>query len=150
MKNSSERLQELDVLRGLAALSVVCYHYTTRYIEYFAPPEPTLFDFPWGQYGIQFFFIISGFVILMTLEKTQRPLDFVVSRFSRLYPAYWAACILTFTLVKLFPLHIPGREISFMDALINMSMLQNWFDIKNVDPVYWTLAVELSFYVAMF
>ena len=107
LKRPSDRLQELDVLRGLAALSVLCYHYTTHYKDLFSPSGPVLFNFAWGNCGVQIFFIISGFVILMTLEKTQRPMDFIVSRFSRLYPCYWAAVILTFIAVKLFPVHLP-------------------------------------------
>jgi peptidoglycan/LPS O-acetylase OafA/YrhL len=148
MKNSSDRLLELDVLRGLAAFSVLCFHYTTKFTDFFSPPTPTLFKFPFGFYGVGLFFMISGFVILMTLEKTERPLDFIVSRFSRLYPCYWAAIITTFTVVNVF--HLPGRESSLPQAIINMSMLQDWFGIKEVDGAYWTLTIELSFYLLMF
>ena len=93
--------------------------------------------------------MISGFVILMTLEHTERPLDFIVSRFSKLYPCYWAAIMLTFCVVRVYHLP-PNLETSPKETLINMSMLQTWFDIKSVDGVYWTLPIELSFYVAMF
>ena len=41
------------------------------------------------------FFIISGFVTFMALERTTRPLDFLVSRYPRLFPAYWVAVALT-------------------------------------------------------
>ena len=51
-------------------------------------------------------------------------------------------------MLKLFPLS--GREVSLREALINLSMLQDWFGVKNVDGVYWTLTVELSFYVVMY
>jgi len=147
MKNSSNRLLELDVLRGLAALGVLCFHFTTRYTELFSPQTPALFRFPYGQNGVQLFFMISGFVIFMTLDKTKRPLDFIVSRFSRLYPCYWVAIILTFTIIRVF--NLPGRETSLTQAAINMSMFQDWFHIKRVDTVYWTLTVELSFYLVM-
>ncbi len=147
IKKAQERILELDVLRGLAAFSVLCFHYTTDYTVNYLPATPTLFQFPWGCWGVQLFFMISGFVIFMTLEKTKTLLDFVVSRFSRLYPCYWAAVILTFSAVSFF--HLPGREISFHDALINTSMLQDWFGASRVDNVYWTLTVELSFYIVM-
>lgn len=148
MKNSSGRFLELDILRGLAAFSVLCFHYTSKFTASFSPPTPPLFKFSLGFYGVGLFFMISGFVILMTLEKTERPLDFIISRFSRLYPCYWAAIILTFTIVSIF--HLPGRETSLSQAVINMSMLQDWFGIKEVDGAYWTLAIELSFYLLMF
>jgi len=147
-KNSSDRFLELDVLRGLAALGVLSYHYTTRYTELFSPASPPLFKFPLGMYGVQLFFMISGFVIFMTLGKTKRPLDFIVSRFSRLYPCYWVAIILTFTVIRI--LHLPGREASLTDAGINFSMLQDWWSVRSVDGVYWTLPIELSFYILMF
>jgi len=147
IKKPLDRILELDVLRGLAAFSVVCFHYTTDYTVNYAPATPTLFQFPWGCYGVQLFFMISGFVIFMTLEKTVTLLDFIVSRFSRLYPCYWSAVVLTFLAISFF--HLSGREVSFHQALVNMSMLQDWFGVTRVDNVYWTLTVELSFYIVM-
>ena len=74
---------------------VVIYHYTTKYQELYGHTGSTLIDLRAGRNGVQLFFAISGFVIFMTLERTKKPLDFIVSRFSRLYPAYWAALLLT-------------------------------------------------------
>ena len=68
--SGNRRLVEVDALRGLAALAVVLFHYTTRFTELFAPNPPPTFSFPDGHYGVNLFFIISGFVIFMTLEKT--------------------------------------------------------------------------------
>ena len=81
------RLQELDALRGLAALVVVLFHYTSRYDVVFGHNSAPLVSAPWGHFGVNLFFGISGFVIFMTLGRTQTPADFIVSRFSRLYPA---------------------------------------------------------------
>ena len=148
-KSNPQRILELDVLRGLAALAVVCVHFTTTYTMEYFPPYPTLFDFSAGCYGVHLFFMISGFVIFMTLEKTKRPFDFVVSRFSRLYPSYWVAVILTFTLVKIFQLPLVLGQVSIKEALVNLTMFHEWFNMHNVDRVYWTLTVELSFYILM-
>ena len=84
----------------------------------------------------------------MTLDKTAHAVDFVVARFSRLYPAYWFAVIITFAVVYSF--HLPGREVDIQSALLNLTMIQKWLRVGNVDGVYWTLAVELSFYVVMY
>jgi peptidoglycan/LPS O-acetylase OafA/YrhL len=142
------RLGELDALRGLAALSVVFFHYTVRYQELYplAPAMP--FQVRWGSYGVDFFFAISGFVILMTLERCKRPVDFLVSRFSRLYPAYWAAVIITFLVVAVWSL--PGRQVTPGQALCNLTMLQEMAGVPHVDGVYWSLQVELLFYAWMF
>lgn len=145
---SSQRLIEIDALRGLAALAVVLFHYTTRFTELFDPaPLPTI-SFPIGHYGVNLFFIISGFVIFMTLERTSRPMDFVVSRFSRLFPAYWVAIILTFLITHL--LGLPGKLVDVATACGNLIMIHGLLRIPHVDGVYWTLEVEMLFYCGMF
>ena len=84
----SGRVLELDALRGLAALAVVFYHYTTRFDQLFGHTFPLPWSVSWGHYGVDLFFMLSGFVILMTLERTSDSWKFAWGRFSRLYPAY--------------------------------------------------------------
>lgn len=142
------RIAGLDALRGLAALAVLVGHYTSNYHRLYGHGDQLLFHFPWAGYGVLLFFMISGFVILMTAERAARPADFAWARFSRLYPAYWTAIGITFAVVSLFGL--PGREPSPRLALANLTMVQNLFGIGNVDAVYWTLHVELYFYALVF
>jgi len=144
----NQRYSELDAIRGIAALMVVVYHYTARYGEIYGYSIEPVFSFELGKFGVQLFFIVSGFVIFLTLDKTVHAVDFIVSRLSRLYPAYWVAVILTFSVVYFFSL--PGREVEASSALVNLTMFQKWFSVPNVDGVYWTLAVELSFYLIMY
>lgn len=141
---AARRLTEIDSLRGIAAMLVVLFHYTTRYDELFGHSSAAAAALPWGYLGVNLFFMISGFVIFMTLEKTRQSLDFVVSRFSRLYPAYWAAVILTFLVTHW--LGLPGKMVGGQAALLNLSMVHSFFNIPNVDGVYWTLEIELIFY----
>jgi peptidoglycan/LPS O-acetylase OafA/YrhL len=143
----AQRLGELDVLRGLAAFAVMIFHYTVRYHELFAPGGPVLHGSSLGENAVHLFFMISGFVIFMTLSKTRTALDFVVSRFSRLFPVYWVAVLLTFTVVSVSPL--PGRTPTLTQLIVNLTMLQKWLHFPEVDGVYWTLAIELSFYAIM-
>ena len=145
--SANNRLVELDALRGIAAILVVAFHYSTRYQAIYGHPAALWFDVPWGYLGVDLFFIISGFVIFMTLKRTTDTRDFLVSRFSRLFPGYWFALICTFAIVLFFSL--PGREVSVFNAVINFSMFQYWLKIPHVDSVYWTLSLELSFYVIM-
>lgn len=146
--SNSKRLHELDVIRGIAALSIVLFHYTTRYHKIYGHSETLFIKFPYGIYGIELFFILSGFVIFFTMERTKSVSDYVVGRFSRLYPAYWTAVLVTFMVVALVGL--PGRQVGLSDALINLTMLQSFFEVPHVDGSYWTLARELSFYTIMF
>ncbi len=89
--------------------------------------------------------MLSGFVMLMTLERTQRVGDFVVARFSRLYPAFWCGVALTFAVVSFS--RLPGRVVSLEEAIGNLTMLH--LHTRDVDPVYWTLKCELQFYIVM-
>lgn len=140
---SSHRLRELDALRGIATVLVLLFHYTVRYQQLFGDVPPAL-RFTQGGLGVQLFFGISGFVILMTLERCRTAGQFVLARFSRLYPAYWVAVLFTFTVVSLFPLN--GRTVSWPQLLVNLTMLQEFVHVPSVDGVYWSLAAELAFY----
>ncbi|MCM2335320.1 MAG: acyltransferase family protein, partial [Pseudomonas sp.] len=117
MQSSTGRVVELDALRGLAALAVVAFHYTTHYQAQVGHAQPLGFGFPFGNYGVHLFFLISGFVIFMTLERTRSPLDFVVSRFSRLFPAYWAAMAVTAAVV--YTVGLPGQRLPLRDLLLD-------------------------------
>ncbi|MHB8742782.1 MAG: acyltransferase family protein [Sulfuricaulis sp.] len=146
--NTRDRILELDILRGCAALSVVLFHYTVRYDQLFGQVNGMRFHFLFGQYGVQLFFMISGFVIFMTLDRTNHWMDFAVSRFSRLFPAYWLGVTMTFVVTSV--VQLPNRQIGLADATINLSMLQSLFHVPDVDGVYWTLILELCFYGWMF
>ncbi len=85
----------------------------------------------------------------MTLERSKNTLDFVISRISRLYPAYWIAIFITISFLQFLPTPTIGNY-STKEILINMTMLQGFVKIRNVDQVYWTLKLELIFYVIMY
>lgn len=145
--SSPSRLAEIDALRGVAALAVVLFHLSTRFAELYGDTGRTTVSLPVGHYGVNLFFIISGFVIFMTLDKTKRPMDFVVSRFSRLYPVYWVSVVLTFLVTAW--LGLPGKEVDVQTMFANLLMFHGLFGVPHVDGVYWTLEVELLFYAGM-
>jgi peptidoglycan/LPS O-acetylase OafA/YrhL len=144
---SANRIAELDALRGLAALGVVFYHYLTRFQEMYGRHHPALWDFNAGGYGVWLFFMLSGYVIFMTLDRTRNLLDFAVSRTSRLYPAFWAAVAITYLVTKTWGL--PGQDLSLREAVVNLTMLPRIFHADFVDGVYWSLEPELFFYACM-
>ena len=138
---------ELDALRGLAALAVVAFHYTTHYHAMIGHTRPLGFGFPAGNYGVHLFFLISGFVIFMTLERTRTAMDFVVSRFSRLFPAYWTALAITAAVV--YTLGMPQQKLPLRDLLLDLTLVQEILGAEHLDGSYWTLGVELFFYGQM-
>lgn len=136
----TQRLLELDALRGLAALMVTFahFHVGSQFME--------TVGF-YGQFGVQLFFIISGFVIFQTIQSCYGLFDFIYLRFSRLYPVYWAAILITVLIYVSFP--FLGVRLTIKQVLLNLSMYQSFFHVQHVSIVYWTLWVEMKFYILM-
>ena len=143
----SPRIAELDALRGLAALAVTVYALTTHFDDVFVRSRPLLFGFPYGEQGVPLFFMISGFVIFMTLERTKSVGDFALGRFSRLFPAFWASMLITYSVVSTFGL--PGSEVTIRELGLNATMMPRLLHARPVDWAYWSLEFELWFYAAM-
>ena len=141
--SNASRSRELDALRGIAASWVLLFHYTVRYGEIFGDGG-TPFHAYNGGFGVELFFAISGFVMLMTLSRMRSAGEFVIARAARLYPTYWAGVAITFIVMALWPL--AGRTVTAPQALFNLTMLQEYFRMPDVDSVYWSLEVELVFY----
>src|SRR5688572_29637953 len=85
-----DRIAELDLLRFLAAAAVVLFHATDW------PTQTNLLRAAatFGFMGVPLFFMISGFVILMTAQN-RSGLQFVNSRIARLYPSFWICVLLS-------------------------------------------------------
>ncbi|TQM12861.1 peptidoglycan/LPS O-acetylase OafA/YrhL [Pseudoxanthomonas sp. 3HH-4] len=145
--STPSRMVELDALRGIAAVAVLGYHFTTRYQEQIGHVGGMALDLRVGKYGVYLFFLISGFVIFMTLERTRTAMDFVVSRFSRLFPGYWAAIVLTAAVV--YAAGLSMQQLPLGELLLNFTMVQEILGAEHLDGSYWTLQVELFFYVQM-
>lgn len=156
IRQKSVRYYEIDLLRFIAAIVVVLYHYTFLGKEN-SQYNPLIFNkislvTRYGYLGVGLFFIISGYVVLLSAQgKTVR--QFFVSRVIRLYPAYWVACTLTF-LVKVGwgnaapgSLNIsPSLHATLGQYAYNMTMLQDLLGVVNIDGSYWSLAIEITFY----
>ncbi|MFD0272435.1 acyltransferase family protein [Kitasatospora sp. NPDC127111] len=151
------RLYALDGMRLFAALSVLSFHWTA-YVgisgvwQGVTPKEvlPLVNRMAaYGWLGVELFFVISGFVICMSCWG-KRPGEFFVSRVVRLYPGYWAGIALTSLVVlnlKQFARSGAGDGLNASTILGNLTMLQTPLGMRHVDGVYWTLWVEMRFYL---
>ncbi|MBK8444799.1 MAG: acyltransferase [Sphingobacteriales bacterium] len=142
MKN---RILELDALRGIVALLIVAFHFMMFRPEISAD---------WGMLTVcvDILFMVSGFVISMTVHRSRSWKDFVWNRFSKLYPAYWVS--VTFTTVLIIYKSVAKAEPHLVQQIgirywANMTMLQYYFNIPSIDDPYWTLIIELNFYLLM-
>ena len=148
-KNSrGARFGGLDALRGIASLLVVLYHYTSQHASVIGPHNAKLWiDFNYPALGVPIFFVISGFVIFMTLERSRRARDFAIARFARLYPAFVACMLLTAACV--WTTGFNPRHLGVVDFLVNFILVVGLYGSVYVDPSYWTLTVEVCFYVGL-
>ncbi|SCW52665.1 Peptidoglycan/LPS O-acetylase OafA/YrhL, contains acyltransferase and SGNH-hydrolase domains [Sphingobium faniae] len=141
------RLSELDALRGIGALCVLIFHYSTRFHELFPQAKHVPFSFPGGNYRVLLFFCISGFAIFFTLDRIRTVPDFVVNRVARLYPAYLVAMLLTLSIEYLA--QATQLLVGPLAIAANFTMLQGFAFLPEVDGAYWTLTVEIAFYFCM-
>ena len=147
MKGRQERLYELDLLRFLAALAVVLFHYTFRGN---AADDMSTLSFPalsgyskYGYLGVELFFMISGFVIVLSASG-RTVFAFANSRAKRLFPAYWFGVTLTSLCIVAFG--DDRYSVTFVQYLQNLPMVGGFWGVTFIDGVYWTLIVELHFY----
>ncbi|MFI9120536.1 acyltransferase family protein [Streptomyces bikiniensis] len=144
------RLYALDGLRLVVALMVVFYHYVALAAPWGHSTVtifPTAHQFArFGWLGVEVFFLISGFVICMSVWGRTLG-DFAISRLTRLFPAYWVGVLLTALVVKMWP--VVSEIEGWGSVITNLTMLQAGNNTQPVDQVYWTLFVELKFYLLM-
>jgi peptidoglycan/LPS O-acetylase OafA/YrhL len=153
------RLGLLDASRFLAAFGVLAFHFTARDNPGWggAPPAQLGPVGQWASYGrlgVALFFVISGFVLLMTAWGRTLP-QFVASRVGRLFPAYWVAVVVSAVLVlAVWPDSATffGHEFTKGQAALNLTMVQGAFGVPDLDGPYWTLWTEARFYalIALF
>jgi peptidoglycan/LPS O-acetylase OafA/YrhL len=130
----------IQLLRAVAALSVVYLHCTTAGDYNF---------FPTGAFGVDIFFIISGFIIAYMVSKTTE--DFLIKRIIRIVPLYFLATVAMTLTVMFFPNLIRSTTISvsgFIKSILFIPGPEN-----RSQPILgqgWTLNYEMLFYIIMF
>lgn len=146
---SSKHCHEIDYLRIIGAWSVLLYHYTFRSIQVDGVKTSLFPCFEimtkYGYLGVNLFFIISGFVILFSTNN-RNAFNFAFARADRLYPAYWACVTISSIAIFIFD----GSLIPMLSYFANLTMINDYLNVTNIDGVYWTLHVELKFYFLIF
>lgn len=147
-----DRLYILDLLRFVAALAVMLHHQVGAIAGWGVANHhnmPVLAPIThFGTLGVDLFFLISGFVILMSMWGKSLG-DFAVSRVVRIFPAYWFAVTLAVLLFLVWGITLTrgaGAEGQLRSYLPNMTMLEYGTGSLPLEAVYWTLWVELHFY----
>jgi len=151
---AAQRFAYIDAQRGLAALLVIWLHATDAFMQLPTPPAGGLLysisaAIDTGRIGVILFFANSGFVIPSSLRAVgnQTTSDalrvFLIRRVFRLYPAYWVSVVAAALLGLYFM-----TSFSPQTVLLNVTMIQSVFGAPDVLGLYWTLRLELIFYIA--
>lgn len=141
----------LQILRAFAVWLVVGNHYMQMYFNYSAENIVSKFFVMRGGFGVDLFFVLSGFVMFLT---SQRPnvtgSSFFVKRVMRIIPAYWFYTTLFLLIIALYP-----REFAYTDYNL-YSLIASYLLIPSENPSGigilpvltpgWTLVFEFTFY----
>ncbi len=128
----------IDILRFIAALSVMFFHYFAVALQ--DSKNILAVYISHGYLGVELFFMISGFVIFFSLHKGTK--EYAIGRFVRLYPLFWICCTLTYLVTIWFN----ANPLPFAVYLKNLLLVNNNQTATLVDGVYWTLTQEIIFY----
>ena len=149
-------IEEIQILRAFAALAIVIHHGMFEAVAFaavrgtaFAPPRLL----PWPA-GVDLFFVISGFVMVLSSErlygKPGGPRSFIWRRLARIVPLYWATTALVIAASFLLPGAVSGERPSLMHALASFAFIPMLRPDGTTQPVYslgWTLNFEMFFYL---
>ncbi|MBZ9849990.1 acyltransferase [Mesorhizobium sp. CA14] len=145
-KVGTSRMTSLDLLRLIAALAVMLYHYLFRGaiagnldVSYPAAAPYAIY----GNLGVNLFFLISGFVIAWSAEgRTWQ--EFAVARFARLYPGFLVCMTVTFIFLMVAKdQRLPTNATTY---IANLTMFARIFGRQSMDGVYWSIMIEILFY----
>lgn len=156
--SSAPRFEYIDGLRGLASIMVAIGHLADaaqdKHPGILGPGVMELADF--GRYGVQIFFVLSGFVIAHSVAGGAFSFSylgrFAARRFVRLDLPYWSVIAFEILLLWLTGLvmvqylrDLPGIP----QILANAFYLQQFLGYKHILPVFWTLCYEVQFYLVL-
>lgn len=146
MQNARKNYDLLQLIRGIAAILVVCHH-SYRLLIHYHPQQPSPLDLlHFGSLGVDLFFVLSGFIILYTHHSDigggiKSLKIFMLKRFIRIYPIYWLVTIV-FISLKYFV----SKSYFPMDHILKSLFLLPEHE-QPILGVAWTLIHEVLFYL---
>jgi peptidoglycan/LPS O-acetylase OafA/YrhL len=157
MEKESRQILAIQMLRGVAAILVCLFHFTNGVPE-FLPDNNIIKElFKFGHYGVQMFFVISGFILPYSLCKSNYRISdfgkFLMKRLIRLEPPYLVSILLVILLgyISTFSPWYKGGEfhLDLLNLTLHLGYLNAYFGQQWLSSVYWTLAIELQFYLIL-
>lgn len=146
-KSETQHLATLDLLRLVAALAVLVFHFLFRGAAadgYLAQGYPEAAPYAiYGALGVRLFFLVSGFVIAWSADGRDWH-SFAVARFVRLYPGFVVCMTLTFA--AMLAANSPVFPVTIAQYLANLTMLSPGLGQPFMDGAYWSIVVEIIFY----
>jgi peptidoglycan/LPS O-acetylase OafA/YrhL len=148
----TERAPRLDAITGLrwwAAFAVFGFHMMA-----FAPLRPSIVHIlTFGDYGVAFFFVLSGFVLTWSMRSGLPRRTFYWRRFARIYPLHFLTLLLA---IPVFYSVTPAasdwwvKPLDLGVLLLSVLLIQGWWRDSTIlfsgNPAAWTLTVEAFFY----
>jgi peptidoglycan/LPS O-acetylase OafA/YrhL len=150
------RLEIVDCLRGVAALAVCVSHFMSG--NNGIPRDAFVITAgTFGWLGVEIFFVISGFIIPYSLHRAgYQPWNypmFLLKRVIRLDPPYLVAVIVAIAagVLAAGSASYQGApfQLSVPQVLLHFAYLNAFFGYPWVNGVFWTLAIEFQYYVAV-
>jgi peptidoglycan/LPS O-acetylase OafA/YrhL len=142
------KLDSLILLRAIAVIAVCFCHFGYPLYAENSYNDLFVFFYDYGKYGVQIFFVVSGFVIPLSLYIARYSIEyyfrFLLKRLLRLHPPYLAALALTL-LISFFSYKIRG--IHYPETVESIIASLFYFHFPDDNPVFWTLAVEAEYYL---
>jgi peptidoglycan/LPS O-acetylase OafA/YrhL len=144
------RYQNIELLRFIAALAVVYFHAvgTLRAVAFPEIGPNPLTEL--GAAGVDVFFVISGFVIFLSLTRKNRtPIEFARDRLIRLVPAYWILTVIHLVILASVAI-LRGTEVPFDISWTIQSLFFVSQPLGNNLPLIsqgWSLEIEMLFYL---
>ena len=140
------RLHALQYLRAVAALAVVYSHAVIQVDAY----RPHLAE--WGGFGVDIFFVISGFIMIYISKPTDTPVAFFINRVKRVVPLYWFFTVIMAIILLVAPSLFKTSVFSWQAFVTSLFFIPD-YSIANPAVIWpivapgWSLNYEMYFYL---